>query len=81
MWGNWYWPVWLSAVALTFLGPELYAVATDVKNTLSWYCWRELHIDVVWGGGIHSVAWWNSLLAFILIIVALIAHIWWKAVL
>lgn len=77
-WGNWYWPVGLSVAALAFLGPELYAVVTNVRNTLSYYCWHELHIDVAVSSGIHSFAWWNSLLAWLLFVVIITAHIWWK---
>lgn len=34
-WG-WYWIVWIFA---GFLVPELYAVFTNIKNTLSWQVW------------------------------------------
>lgn len=79
MWGYTYWPWGLSVAALAFLGPELYAAFTNVRNTLSWYCWHKLGIDIVFTGGIHSMAWWNSLLAWLVFVVIITAHIWWKA--
>lgn len=43
-WGGWYWSVWLSAVLVTFLAPEVYALTTNSGNTLSAWVWRALHI-------------------------------------
>lgn len=34
-----YWLIWATVSFLTFLGPELYAGATDGRNTLSWTVW------------------------------------------
>lgn len=76
MWGNWYWPRGLVIVSLAFAVPELYALATNVQNTLSWYCWRELGVGSVSRNGIHTLAWWCSIIAWLLFTVVITAHIW-----
>lgn len=44
-WGERYWPVWLTVMLLSFLGPEVYALATgQPSNTLSAWVWRALAI-------------------------------------
>jgi hypothetical protein len=43
-WGSRYWPVWLAVVLISFLGPEIYALVTNVSNTLSDWVWGELKI-------------------------------------
>lgn len=45
MWGRLYWPIWLGVVTLTFLGPEIYALITNVDNTLSDWVWRSLNVS------------------------------------
>lgn len=55
MWGNWLWPIWLGAALGSFLGPECYALATNPRNTLSWWVWR--HLRIVAG---ESPAQWSA---------------------
>lgn len=44
-WGHWYWPIQLAFAFLTFLGPEVYALAGGKPaNTLSAFVWRTLQI-------------------------------------
>lgn len=43
-WGNVYWPVFLLVALAAFLGPEIYALATGGKNSLSDWVWRVLVI-------------------------------------
>lgn len=78
MWGYVYWPWWLAVVSVAFLGPEVFALATNVKSTLSYYCWHELHMDIALSPDVHGMAWWNSLLAWLLFTVVITAHIWWR---
>lgn len=76
MWGNWYWPRGLVAVSLAFLVPELTALFTNPQNTLSYYCWRELHVGSLYGNGVHTLAWWLSITAWALFVVVITGHIW-----
>ena len=74
-WGREYWPAFLTVTSLSFAIPELIALFTNVKNTLSDYSWAELgivnnHIPV------HSVAWIISLTAWVLFVFIITAHIW-----
>ncbi|MEA5453313.1 hypothetical protein SPF06_01125 [Sinomonas sp. JGH33] len=34
-----YWSIWACGSFLTFLGPEIYALCTNVENTLSFTVW------------------------------------------
>lgn len=43
-WGNWYWPGFLVAQAMLFLGPEIYALVDNWRNTLSNWVWTQLNI-------------------------------------
>lgn len=78
-WGSTYWPIGLIAASVAFLVPELYAVFTDPNNTLSDYCWRQLHIDRALEVSQHGAAWWFSLAAWLVFAVIITAHIWWRA--
>jgi hypothetical protein len=52
-WGLYYWPVALTVVTAIIMGPEIYALVTNVANTLSWWVWGELHVHP----GDHVAAW------------------------
>lgn len=78
MWGNTYWPAGLITVSVAFLVPELYALLTNSANTLSDYCWRQLGIRTAWGNGVHTLAWWFSLITWLLFAVVITGHIWFK---
>lgn len=45
-WGNWYWPLWFWLFLLGLLGPEIYALFTNVYNTQSYWVWRELDVTI-----------------------------------
>ncbi len=79
-WGLYYWPFFLILGSLLFLIPELIALFTNATNTLSGYTWRELNVH----GGMHlnqhTVAWWLSLAAWLVFVVVITIHIWWKSV-
>jgi hypothetical protein len=79
LWGNTYWPVGLTLVAVMFLVPESYALFTNSANTLSDYCWRELGVNIAFGHGRHTIAWWSSLAAWLMFTVIITIHIWWRA--
>lgn len=78
MWGNWYWPRGLIVVCVAFAIPELYALFTNVNNTLSDYCWRELNVNVAWGHGAHTAGWWASLILWVAFVATITGHIWWR---
>jgi hypothetical protein len=44
-WGQWYWPLCLSLIIAMVLGPEIYALITNVYNTLSWWVWQQLEVS------------------------------------
>lgn len=46
-WGVWYWPSWFAFTLLTLLGPEVYALFTNVYNTQSYWVWGQLEIQPV----------------------------------
>jgi len=78
-WGSTYWPIGLIAASVAFLVPELYALATDANNTLSDYCWRELHVTRAFELSAHGAAWWFSLIAWGVFVVVITMHIWYRA--
>jgi hypothetical protein len=79
VWGNTYWPAGLIAAFAAFAVPELYALFTNAQNTLSDYCWRELSVNVAFGHGIHTAAWWFSLILWAAFVVTITGHIWWRS--
>lgn len=79
-WGLFYWPKFLIAGSMFFLLPELFALITNASNTLSDYCWRELNVNVTFGEGQHSVAWWASLASWLVFTIIITLHIWWRSV-
>lgn len=44
-WGPRYWTVYLIAGAVLLLGPEIFALVTNWRNTLSDYVWMELKVQ------------------------------------
>ncbi len=78
IWGKLYWPYWMALTGLTFIVPELVAVFTNVANTLSDYARSELHVGIGFSNhGIHTVAWWISLVVWLTFVVWITGHIWW----
>jgi len=76
-WGQWYWPLWLTIVLLAFLVPEIYALITNVRNTLSWWVWDQLDVSPL------ATAPWTAahLLVFgvwVLMNVWLTGHFFWR---
>lgn len=77
-WGKFFWPYWIITTSLTFLGPELFALFTNVKNTLSDYARYQLNVNVaVSNHGIHTLAWWASFIAWVVFVAWITPHIWW----
>jgi len=79
-WGTYYWSFFLVLVSLLFLVPELIALFTNATNTLSDYSWRELTVHNGLHINQHTLAWWLSLIAWLVAVVVLTLHIWWKSV-
>jgi hypothetical protein len=78
-WGKAYWPIFLIAVSLAFLVPEIVALATNVKNTLSDYAWYELDITTPQEHfSAHTAAWFLSLGMWLVIAVWLTYHVWFQ---
>lgn len=75
-WGLTYWPVYLIITSVLFFTGEIPALLTNAKNTLSDYSWYELHLQP--GITQHTVAWWLSLLAWLLFAVIITGHIWFR---
>ena len=75
-WGLYYWPYWMTLTALTFGVPELIALFTNTLNTLSDYSWYELGINARVSPS-HP-AWFLSFTAWILFVVVITGHIWFR---
>lgn len=76
MWGRVYWPV---AMLVAFIGmfgiPEIIAIVTNSANTLSNYAWDELRVGSI---PLHTAAWYVSLAGWLLFVVVITMHIWWR---
>jgi hypothetical protein len=75
-WGRYYWPFFLILGSLLFLVPEIIALVTNFRNTLSQYSWNELHVNP--GIAVHTLAWYLSLGGWILFVIVISAHIWFR---
>lgn len=73
-WGKYYWPYFLILVSTIFGVPELIALFTNVKNTLSDYARLELNVSSTMS--VHTLAWYLSLSAWLLFVVVITFHIW-----
>jgi hypothetical protein len=80
MFGRLYWPIWLTLCGVSFAIPELWALATNQTNTLSDYCWNELHVTRALEFTIHSVAWYSSFFAWLIFVIIITLHIWYRSV-
>jgi hypothetical protein len=78
LWGNWYWPAGLAVMLAWFAPAELFALLTNVNNTLSDYCWRELDVTRAMEISGHGVAWWCSFLMWIAFVITITLHIWYR---
>lgn len=76
-WGYTYWPWTLIGIVVVVMVPEIYALATNVANTLSWYAWSQLHVRPVVPFDRHSAAWFLSQGMFLVIVTWLVLHIWY----
>lgn len=68
-WGDWYWPLWMVVVSVSLLGPEIYALSSDSRNTLSDWVWVKLQVTttqqlpwtaahfLVFGGWLTLTVW------------------------
>jgi hypothetical protein len=76
-WGPHYWPWALIGISVVILAPEIYALATNAANSLSWYSWTELHVRPVTPFTKHSAAWLLSQGTFLVLAFWLWLHIWY----
>ena len=78
-WGRVWWPVFLIVTSLAFLIPEVIALVTNVKNTLSDYARYELNVTTpTQGFTTHTAAWLLSLGVWLTVAFWLTWHIWWE---
>jgi archaellum biogenesis protein FlaJ (TadC family) len=78
-WGRPYWTWFLIVTSLAFIIPEVFALITNAKNTLSDYAWYELNVKTPQEQfSAHSAAWFLSMGMWIVIAVWLTYHIWFE---
>lgn len=76
-WGKYYWPFAMLLVSLIVGGPEIFALITNPRNTLSDFSWFELGVHKNF---VPTVSWYASLIVYVLVAVVLAIHIWFKGV-
>lgn len=69
-WGDWYWPSWIIFNLASLGTPEIYALVTDWKNTLSNWVWTQLNITKN-----ESISQWSAV-DFLLFGVWMVAVTW-----
>lgn len=82
-WGKIYWPIFLivegTLLMVGFLPAEIIAllsrVTNHLDNTLSYYARTELHVTSSIQD-IHDVAWYASLIPWVIFVVWITGHIW-----
>ena len=77
-WGHYWWPIWIIITFTLFIIPEVIALFTPGANTLSQFCWNELAASPRLP--LHTVAWNLSLIGWLLAVIVLTIHIWFKGV-
>lgn len=75
-WGKYYWPYFLILVSSLFGIPEVIAIFTNRQNTLSAYSWGELFKPGF--GSVHEVAWTASLVTWLVFVIVITLHIWFR---
>lgn len=79
VWGAVYWPVWLVTAVVTFLVPEIYALASGhPENTLSDWVWRTLKIARHQNPGAWTAADFLTFGCWVVLVVWLTAHFWFR---
>ena len=78
-WGKVYWVWFLIASSVAFLVPEVYALVTNVKNTLSDFARYELDVTTPKEAfSAHTAAWFLSLGVYLVVAIWLTYHIWFE---
>jgi hypothetical protein len=70
-WGSWWWPTFLIGTFAAFITPEIYALVTNWRNTLSAYAWLD-------EPGRYTWEWYLSLGLWLAFAVWITGHIWWS---
>lgn len=76
-WGHYYWSVYLVVVIVGVLIPEIYALFTNVNNTLSYWVWQELGVSTDHPTP-YTALWYLSLALWISLGSWLTFHFWWR---
>lgn len=79
-WGHHYWPWYLAVAFLAFIVPEIYALCTNWRNTLSAWIWNALQVQegqpiTAWSA-LHFISCGAVLVIFIWLIGHLFWHLW-----
>lgn len=77
-WGLTYWPIYLIVVSLGFIPAETTALITNPANTLSDFAWRELGFPDKASPVPYTAAWYFSFAAYVMVVVFLAIHIWFR---
>lgn len=78
-WGRIYWSVALVVVSVMFLVPEVYALFTNMANTLSEYARSEIGLTYRPNFAVHhGWAWIFSLCAWWVFVGIITWHIWFN---
>lgn len=75
-WGLYYWPITLGVITLLVLAPEFYALGTNVHNTLSYWVWGELHVDLTGKRAAWTAGRYLTLFAWVGLMSWLTWHLW-----
>jgi len=71
-WGNRYWTVYLLVALFGLMIPEIYALFTNVQNTLSYWVWGKLGVPSHWANAV----WFLTLGAWLTVTTWLTFHFW-----
>jgi H+/Cl- antiporter ClcA len=78
-WGRIWWPIYLLVSLAVFLGPEIFALVTNWRNTLSNWVWSSLKVSSgrfdIWH---ESAPWYLTLGCWIVLITWLTFHFFFR---
>lgn len=78
-WGRVYWSAYLVVLSVLFLGPEIFAMFTNMGNTLSEYARSEIGLTYLPHMQVHHTwAWALSLIGWWVFVGVITWHIWFN---